>query len=80
MGMGSREQVGDKPPKRLMDKFKENSVPDEVGLIEMRIEELNHQIRCLDDVDPEVIRKYQSLVEEIEVLSREVEEFEKKVC
>ena len=80
MGLGHGEQIGERPPKALLDKFKEKDVPDEVGLIEMRIEELNHQIRCLDDVDPEVIRKYQSLVEDIETISREVEEFEKKVC
>ena len=79
MGLGAGQQVGDRPPKALLDKFREHGVPDVVGLIEDRMEELNHQIRCLDDVDPEVIRQYQALVEQIEIVSREVEEFENKV-
>ena len=79
MGLGQGEQVGERPPKALLDKFKANNVPDEIGLIEEQIEEMNHQIRCLDDIDPEVIRKYQSLVEDIETISREKEEMENKV-
>ena len=79
MGLGHGEQVGERPPKALLDKFKANNVPDEIGLIEEQIEEMNHQIRCLDDIDPEVIRKYQSLIEDIETISREKEEMENKV-
>ena len=79
MGLGQGEQVGERPPKALLDKFKANNVPDEIGLIEEQIEEMNHQIRCLDDIDPEVIRKYQSLIEDIETISREKEEMENKV-
>ena len=35
-------------------------------------------MRCLEDVDPDVIRQYQELEAEIEALSRDVEEFENR--
>ena len=41
---GAARDVGERPPKAMLDKFREKQVPEEVGLIEMRIEELTQQV------------------------------------
>ena len=65
---------GDEPPKELKQKFIKDDI-ENIGTDEckIRIRELEAQLQCIDDVDPEVIRKFKRYRQNVEDIEGQIE-------
>ena len=65
---------GDEPPRELQRQFQAEKI-EAIGTDECRIrmQELEAQLECIDDVDPEVIRRFKLYRKNVEDLEQEIE-------